>query len=206
MTLRTSPLRALLFLASVLFLFSGSLHAKNFRTVVIDAGHGGKDKGGSYGKIYEKHLALDTSLRLARYLKQRGIRVKMTRSSDYFIPLTQRAAIGNSISNSIFVSVHYNYTWKRHVSGLETFYYSSKSRALASYVQDRCVRKTRCNSRGVKFGRFAVLRRSQNPAILVECGFVSNSYERNRMKTAKYRQAMAEGIGEGIIKYKKSRY
>ena len=206
MNSRKPLVRFLLFAVSAAFFLGGQVQAKNFRTVVIDAGHGGKDKGGSYGKIYEKHLALDTSLRLARYLKERGIRVKMTRTSDYFIPLTQRAAIGNSISNSIFVSVHYNYTWKRHVSGLETFYYTSKSRALASYVQDRCIKKTRCNSRGVKFARYAVLRRSKNPAILVECGFVSNSYERNRMKTAKYRQAMAEGIGEGIIKYKKSRY
>jgi len=185
---------------------AAQLQARNFRTVVIDPGHGGRDNGGVYGKVYEKHLALDTSFRLEKYLKSKGIRTKLTRRSDYFISLGRRAQIGNSYSRSIFVSIHYNYTYKRHVSGLETFYYTSKSRPLAAAIQRGMLRKVRSVNRGVKFARYAVIRRSVNPAVLVECGFVSHSRERKRMKNGWYRQAIAEGIGNGIISYKRGRY
>ena len=179
--------------------------ARNFRTVVIDPGHGGHDNGGVTGKVYEKHLALDTSLRLEKYLNNKGIRTKMTRRSDYFISLGRRAQIANSYRDAIFVSIHYNYTWKRHVSGLETFYCGASGRPLAAAIQRGMLQKVRAVNRGVKFARFAVLRRSKNPAALVECGFVSNAAERKRMKNGWYRQALAEGIGNGIIRYKRMR-
>ena len=94
----------------------------NFRTVVIDPGHGGHDNGGQWGRVYEKHLALDTATRLEAILKRMGYQTVMTRRSDYFISLPQRVSMANRYSNAIFVSIHYNYTWKEHVSGLETFY------------------------------------------------------------------------------------
>ncbi len=182
-----------------------SLHAKGFRYVIIDPGHGGHDKGARNGLVYEKHLALDTALRLEHYLKQHGIRTRMTRRSDVFIPLSVRAAIGNRYRKSIFVSIHYNHTWKRDPKGLETYYYSSEGRKLADQVQRRISRKIRTPNRGVKHARFFVLRHARNPSILVECGFISNRQERGRMKKAWYRQSLAEGIGEGILRYKHSR-
>src|SRR6478735_977611 len=84
--------------------------AANFRTVVIDAGHGGHDNGGQWGRVYEKHLALDTAYRLQAKLKAMGYQTVMTRSSDYFISLPQRVTIGNSYRDSIFVCIHYNFT------------------------------------------------------------------------------------------------
>ena len=108
-----------------LILFSISIlqaSAGSFDTVVIDAGHGGRYNGGSYGKVYEKWLALDTAIRVEKKLKAQGFRTVMTRRSDNFITLPGRAKIGNRFPNSIFVSIHYNFTWKRDVSGLETFY------------------------------------------------------------------------------------
>lgn len=206
MTSKTSSKFYALFAIAAVLLSVTTTQARNFRTVVIDPGHGGHDNGGVFGKVYEKHLALDTCFRLEKYLNQRGIRTKMTRRSDYFISLSRRAQIGNSYSNSIFVSVHYNYTYKRHVSGLETFYHTAKSRPLASLIQRGMLKKVRAANRGVKYARYAVLRRSINPAVLVECGFVSNARERKRMKNGWYRQAVAEGIGNGIIKYKRGRY
>ena len=181
------------------------LEAGAFRTVVIDPGHGAGDLGGHYGKVYEKHLALDTSMRLEHYLEASGYRTVMTRRSDVFISLPKRASIGNSHSNSIFVSVHYNYTWKRDVSGLETFYNNSRSKPLAQYVQAEMLKRVRCVNRGVKYARYYVIRNTRNPAILVECGFVSNRRERNRMKKAGYRDDMARGIAEGIAKYQLAR-
>jgi len=179
--------------------------AGKFSTVVIDAGHGDQDVGGHYGKVYEKHLALDTALRLDHYLKQRGYRTKMTRTSDVFISLEKRAKFGNRYRNSIFVSIHYNYTWKKDVGGLETFYYSGRSKPLAQYIQSEMLRKVRANDRGAKYGRYYVIRHTKNPAVLVEGGFVSNSRERARMKKGWYRQAIAEGIGRGIERYQAAR-
>lgn len=178
--------------------------AANFRTVVIDAGHGGQDNGGQWGKVYEKHLALDTAVRLENNLKRMGYQTVLTRRSDYFITLPQRVAIGNSYRNAIFVSLHYNYTWKENVSGLETFYYNAEGQRLAQLVQSSLVRETRTVDRNAKFARFYVIRNSKLPAILVEGGFVSNETERNRMKSAYFREAIARGIANGIQRYRRS--
>lgn len=181
-----------------------SAGAANFRTVIIDPGHGGRDKGGQWGLVYEKHLALDTSVRLEKHLRAKGYRTVMTRRSDYFITLPQRVAIANRHRNAIFVSVHYNYTWKQHVSGIETFYHGSDSRRLAQYVQQGMLRRTRAVDRGAKFARYYVIRHSKIPAILVEGGFVSNRQERERCKSGWYREAVARGIADGIERYRRS--
>jgi N-acetylmuramoyl-L-alanine amidase len=178
--------------------------AEPFRYVVIDPGHGGHDLGGHYGKVYEKHLALDTAMRLEHYLKASGYRTVMTRRSDAFISLPRRVAIGNQYRNSIFVSIHYNYTWKSDVSGLETYYYSSSSRELAAHIHAGMHKRVRASDRGVKFARYHVIRNSENPAVLVECGFVSNAQERERMKTGTFRDGIARGIAEGIARYRRS--
>lgn len=188
-----------------LALLAGMVHGKNFSYVIIDPGHGGHDRGGHDGKVYEKHLALDTALRLEYLLKQRGIRTKMTRRSDVFISLPGRVAYGNRYRSSIFVSIHFNHAWRREASGLETFYYGSEGKKLANKVQAGISSKLRTPNRGAKYARFYVIRHSKHPAILVEGGFVSNKRERERMKKAWFRQSLAEGIAEGIAKYKRSR-
>jgi N-acetylmuramoyl-L-alanine amidase len=194
-----------LFLLAISLLASAtSLQARSFRTVVIDPGHGGHDKGGQWGLVYEKHLALDTSIRLENELKKRGFRTVLTRRSDYFISLPERVRIASRYSDAIFVSVHYNYTWKQHVSGLETFYCTGQSRALASYVHAGMMSKVRVVNRGVKFARFYVIRNATCPSILVEGGFVSNANERSRMKSAWFRQALAEGIADGIVRFRRA--
>ena len=184
--------------------WAGAAGAANFRTVIIDAGHGGRDKGGQWGLVYEKHLALDTSVRLEGHLRKMGYRTVMTRRSDYFITLPQRVAIANRHRGAIFVSVHYNYTWKQHVSGIETFYHGSDSRRLAQFVQQSTLRRTRAVDRGAKFARYYVIRHSKIPAILFEGGFVSNRQERDKLKSGWYREAIARGIAEGIERYRRS--
>lgn len=189
---------------AALFGFGSTAGAANFRTVVIDPGHGGHDKGGQWGRVYEKHLALDTATRLEATLKRMGYQTVMTRRSDYFISLPQRASAANRYRNAIFVSIHYNYTWKEHVSGLETFYYNSEGQRLAQFVQSSLIRQTRTVNRSAKFARFYVLRNCKLPAILVEGGFVSNEKERNRMKSAYFRESIARGIAEGIQRYRRA--
>ncbi|MDP7497708.1 MAG: N-acetylmuramoyl-L-alanine amidase, partial [Roseibacillus sp.] len=142
-----SLLRGVVLAALVLAFGSSGASASYFSRVVIDPGHGGHDRGGWSGKVYEKHLALDTALRLERYLQASGYQVTMTRKSDTFISLPRRAAIGNRYRSSILVSLHYNHTWRRSVSGLETFYYRAESKPLAEAIQQGMLRRVKASNR-----------------------------------------------------------
>ena len=189
---------------AVICAMSSAANAANFRTVVIDAGHGGHDNGGQWGRVYEKHLALDTAFRLESKLKALGYQTVMTRRSDYFISLPQRVSTANRYRNAIFVSIHYNYTWKQDVSGLETFYSNEESRRLAQCVQNCLIQRTRTVDRSAKYARFYVIRNTTLPSILVEGGFVSNANERGRMKSAWFRESIAQGIVDGIQRYRRN--
>ncbi len=177
--------------------------AANFNTVVIDAGHGGHNLGQAVGGVYEKWMALDTSIRLEAYLRRHGLRTVMTRRGDYFLSLPERVEIANRHArNSIFVSIHYNGARNTNAAGLETFYFGRSGYDLAVRVQREMVRAVRGNDRGVKFARFHVIRHTRQPAILVEGGFLTNDAERRRIMTGAYRQAIAEAVGRGIIQYR----
>ena len=110
--------------------------SRTFKTVTVDAGHGGKDSG-AYRRngLPEKAVALDVARRLDRKLRESQLKTVMTRSSDVFISLDQRVAIGNAQRNSIFVSIHFNDSPRRVIHGFETYYYSSASLDLAQRVQ-----------------------------------------------------------------------
>lgn len=179
--------------------------AYNFRTVIIDPGHGGHDKGGQWGRVYEKHLALDTSIRLESHLKKMGYNTVLTRRSDYFVSLPGRMKEANKHRNAIFISIHYNYTWKQQVSGIETFYHSRQSHKLAKDVHRGMMGRVKVVDRGVKYARYYVIRNCNLPSILVEGGFVSNSNERSRMKTAWFRDALARGIADGVQRFRSGR-
>lgn len=177
--------------------------AYNFRTVIIDPGHGGHDKGGQWGRVYEKHLALDTSIRLESHLKKMGYNTVLTRRSDYFVSLPGRMTAANKYKNAIFVSIHYNYTWKQQVSGIETFYNTQESHKLATDVHRGVMSRVKVTDRGVKYARYYVIRNCSLPSVLVEGGFVSNSNERSRMKTAWFRDAIARGIADGVQSFRR---
>ena len=187
-----------------LLLVSALLSVLSAKVVIIDAGHGGKDIGGSHGKVYEKHLALDTAMRIEYYLKRKGYRTVMIRSDDRFVSLSQRAAIANRYSDAIFVSVHYNSTWKTHVQGIETFYYSGQSKALAQCCQSFMLAKSGAANRGVKNARYYVLRHCKHPSILVEGGFLSHSGERGKSMKGVYRDQLARGVVDGIVRFDQS--
>ncbi len=174
-----------------------------FSRVIIDPGHGEHDKGGSYGYVYEKHLALDTARRLAVILEQVGLKVTLTRTRDKFLRLDQRSKLGNRYRNAIFVSIHYNWTRRSSVAGGETFYYYQAGKPLAVAIQKHMCSSARIYNRGVKKSSFHVIRETKkNPSVLVECGFVSNSWERQKCMTGSHRQKLAEGIAKGILEYR----
>ena len=168
-------------------------------TVVIDAGHGGYDRGGIPGqRVSEKDMTLDVARRLKSVLAASGYRVVMTRDSDVFVPLGTRTAIANSNRNAIFVSVHFNSATRSGASGIETYFYSRDSLALASAIHHYVVGGAPSGSRGVRRRGYFVLRRTNIPAVLVECGFLTNPTEAGYAQNASYRQKLAEEIAAGV--------
>ena len=172
-----------------------------FNTIIIDPGHGKHDLGASNSLVYEKHINLDVSRRLERTLRSMGFRTVMTRSDDSFVPLDTRASIANRYRDAIFVSVHFNSSYKNKVSGIETYYRSSESKLFADLVQRELIRNIGAVDRGVKTANFVVIKKTRHPSILVEGGFVSNARERSAMTDPRYRQAVADSIARGIVAY-----
>jgi N-acetylmuramoyl-L-alanine amidase len=168
-------------------------------TVVIDAGHGGFDRGGVPGqRISEKDKTLDVALRLRRILQADGTRVIMTRDRDVFIPLGTRTAIANAYRNAVFVSIHFNCASRGGANGIETYYYRSDSAALAASIHRNVVASAPTENRGIRRRGFFVLRRTTIPSVLVECGFLTNPTEGRLAQTDGYRQKLAEQIARGI--------
>jgi N-acetylmuramoyl-L-alanine amidase len=205
----TNLYRFHLFASSLLIAFLGTLstaHAKraskdsgSSTTVVIDAGHGGYDRGGIPGqRVSEKEMTLDVAQRLRKTLAASGYRVVMTRDSDVFIPLGTRVAIANSYSNAIFVSIHFNSAKRSGAGGIETYFYNRESLPLASAIHYFVAGGAPSSNRNVRRRGYYVLRKTSVPAVLVECGFLTNPTEAALAETASYRQKLAEEIAAGV--------
>ncbi len=169
--------------------------------VIIDAGHGGKDRGAVWGGVRESDLNLKVALRVEASLKSRGYPVTMIRRSDVFVDLRRRSQISNRYRNCIFISIHFNATSHTGVRGVETFYVGKRGRVLAKTIQSHLVNNLKVRDRGYKFKRFSVLNDTLCPAVLVECGFISNSYERSRCNSSSYQAAVARSIVSGVEGY-----
>src|ERR1700757_1667321 len=173
---------------------------KTFNTVVVDAGHGGKDSGAyrRYGPP-EKMVALDVAQRLNRKLRESQLKTVMTRDSDVFIPLNDRVAIENAQKNAIFVSIHFNDSRRRGIRGFETYYHAGASFDLANRIQEKLMTIPHSANRGVHTANFRVLRLATCPSVLVECGFLSNRSEGSQARDWEYRELLADRIAEAIV-------
>ena len=198
------------------------------QTVVLDPGHGGHDKGqvSRYGA--EKDFALDVARKLRTILQAKGLRVIMTREGDYFVPLEVRAKIANSASNSIFVSIHFNASGDDpNATGFEIFSFTprgapstsdanvnarsfnmqpgssvdAQSMALSACIYHSLLGQLREYDRGIKRARFAVLRLTKVPAVLIECGFLTERGESKLISNKDWRAKLAGAIGIGIENY-----
>src|SRR5262245_8798690 len=174
--------------------------SKTFNTVVVDAGHGGKDSGAyrRYGPP-EKMIALDVAQRLNRKLRESQLKTVMTRDSDVFIELNDRVAVENAQKNAIFVSIHFNDSRKRRIRGFETYYHSGASFDLANQIQGKLMTIPNSANGGVHTANFRVLRLATCPSVLVECGYLSNRSEGNKTRDWEYRELLADRIAEAIV-------
>lgn len=174
--------------------------SRSFSGVVIDAGHGGHDDGASTRYAgREKDATLEVAMRLRPKVQAAGFRTVMTRADDTFIPLQKRAAISNRQGNVVFVSVHFNYSPRSDVRGTEVYYNSRCSAEIARNILNQVSAIPGASSRGIRTANFAVLRRNEYPAVLVECGYLTNPYEGRRCGGGEFREQLAQAITRGLV-------
>lgn len=224
-------------------------------TIVLDAGHGGKDPGtiGRNG-TKEKTIVLDIAKRVgALLIKNTNVKVVYTRDEDVFIPIWERGKIANENNGKIFISVHANANPNRSANGFETYLlrpgktqdaievaalenaaiqyeenrndkysdiissegqilatmaqsmFMKESESLAALIQAEIDKESSFPNRGVKQAGFYVLVGASMPNVLIEVGFLSNPNEEQKLRSAPYRQQIAEGIYRAIVEFKKSR-
>jgi len=201
------------------------------RRIIIDAGHGGKDNGAKNDayQLDEKNLTLDVARRLKSMLEGAGYQVVMTRDSDVYIPLERRPQIANRENGDLFISIHFNAAGSSTAEGFETFALTPQYQASSKYpkpgrgdstrydgneqdawntllgyhVQRALVQRVGGPDRGLKRARFLVLKHLDCPGVLVELGFVSNPSTAQKLRTAVFRQTLAQSLYDGIVHYGK---
>ena len=173
---------------------------QGFRTVILDAGHGGRDSGaisrGTGQK--EKDAALDTVRRIRQELGGQ-FKVVLMREGDVFIDLDERVRRANGYPNVVLVSLHYNHGGPQ-TRGTETFYWRMDSYSLAKRIQREiaAVSPDERNNRGLVRRRMRLTRNPQIPCVLVEGGYLSHAAESRLIADAGYRQQLARAVARGI--------
>jgi N-acetylmuramoyl-L-alanine amidase len=200
---------------------------KPFAVVILDPGHGGQDSGAMVGGVMEKDLTLDVTRRVDRLLDSQGVATLMTRLGDAYVSLADRAAIGNRVRDSIFVSIHFNEDNKPVATGVETYYAAHQitsgslvaswlpflsrppsnspkpeSQSLAGFIQEALVARTRSIDRGTQARQFFVIANVISPAVLVEGGFLTNKDEVSKLASEDYRDQLAAAVADGILRYR----
>ena len=189
-------------------------------TVVLDAGHGGEDGGCEGNGLVEKDLTLDITFRIASLLREQGINVILTRDTDVLLydknsdytgkkkyqDVRRRLEIAQGQENPVLVSIHMNYFAQTQYSGLQVWYskHDARSRILANLVQSNVkVELQPNNNRGIKEATSSIflLNNATFPAVLIECGFLSNVDESRALGDENYRQKLSEIIFKSIMTY-----
>ena len=202
--------------------------AERVETIVLDAGHGGSDRG-AVGRLGdEKTFTLDVAMRTGQLLSRAGYKVVFTRTSDEFVSLEERVQVANRLSRALFISVHFNSGGSG--SGVETFalsprgvpsmsnegarladfgVYPGNSRdpentAWATAAHAAMIARCGMIDRGIKRARFYVIRESNLPSVLIEGGFLSHSEDMQRIASPWYRQQLAGSILEAVRNYRRA--
>ncbi len=175
--------------------------------VVIDPGHGGKDRGatGASGN-FEKEFTLQLARKVEELAKQEPrIQVYMTRTDDRFISSVdrERPKFANDLDADLFISIHGNTYEDPGVSGTETYYYHKNSLSLADIMQRQVVQASGFRDRGAKKQDYFVLKDTDMPAVLIETGYATNPQEEKAMLTEEVQSRIAASILEGIKEYLK---
>jgi len=198
--------------------------------VMLDPGHGGDDPGARDGwKLDEKRLTLDIARRARAKLREFQVDARLSRERDMSVSLEERCWRAERLGATLFVSIHLNAARDRRTSGIETFiipsagyaptadregalfkvektaypanHYDAANAVLAYYLHKGLLASSRGEDRGIRRARFHVIKSVSCPAALVECGFMSNRQEAEKLAQEAYRDSLAEGIARGILTY-----
>ncbi len=202
--------------------------AEAIDTIVLDPGHGGQANGAYSPYGWEKQYTLDVCNRARMLFLQTGMKVYMTRTDDTFVSLDDRVAFANRFDNALFISVHFNSGGAG--TGLETYTlaprgvpsmmadgprvsdlqecpgnaHDAENMALATATHASLVVRSKMNDRGIKRARFVVIRDITIPGVLIEGGFLSNTYDAKLIATPEYRQGMATSIFQAVQNYRRA--
>ncbi|NLX02292.1 MAG: SH3 domain-containing protein [Syntrophomonadaceae bacterium] len=197
---------------NILLVGKDQIKTRRENLVVLDPGHGGRDTGARGKNLDEKEANLKIALKVGELLKDKGIEVEYTRTTDIYLGLEERAAIANRLNAGLFVSIHNNASTKAAIQGTETYYYApvdndllflqlDERKSLAAKLHQQLIAQLKRPDRGVKTANFSVLRNTTMPSALVECVFISNPDEEKLLQQNYFIQWTAEAIANGIAAY-----
>ncbi len=198
---------------------------RSIRTIMIAAGHGGKDPGYQINKEQEKKYTLLMAKALKDALASAGFRVVMTRETDVFIDLPQQAAHANRVGADLFINLHYNAAVETEASGVETYCLTPAGATstnggsptprsvghrqdqfnplLAYHIHKALTSTCAFPDRGLRRAAFQVLREINMPGVLIEGGFLSNAQDAAKITNPAQRRMVARAIVDGILSYKR---
>lgn len=172
--------------------------------VVLDAGHGGTESGAVYFGVLEKHPALEITQKLYTLLSAYSVQLYMTRDSDTYVDLYERAEMANALNADVFVSIHLNSApLNESVTGVETYYHADNAAGaeLARLIHKSVLETAGADDRKVRTAGFVVIRKTMMASVLVETGFMSNQAELSLLTDEYYQWLLAEGICRGVLDY-----
>ena len=181
------------------------------KIIILDIGHGGDDPGTSYQNILEKDLNLAIGLELEKELSRNGASVILTREGDYDLaspnaPRRKKSDFDNRIDlinkskANVYLSIHINYLEDTSYYGGQIFYYGEDNKKLAEFLQSEF--NTISYPRSIKpMPNIYMYRRLKIPGVLVECGFISNKKEREKLITPAYQKEIAKSLTQGLVNY-----
>lgn len=172
-------------------------------TIVLDAGHGGNDSGAlSQSGKYEKTYTLEMVNAIAARLRSAGANVVLTRSSDEYVGLSDRAHVSNKLSADAFISIHFDSSGSADsASGVTTYYFNKERDNKLAQSIDKQLAALPLANRGVDYANYEVLRDNTRPSVLLELGYINNQNDFSKIKSSSYQQTVANAIVNGLTAY-----
>ena len=182
------------------------------KVIVLDAGHGGKDRGSNFGNVYESDINLSLVIKLKNALNKHGVDVILTRDGDYDLSspdayrrkksdFDNRIDLINNSRADMYLSIHMNYLIDSRYYGAQVFY-TEENKELASLLQDSLIRYVESPLREKELSNSIYMyKKLKIPGVLIECGFLSNDKERRLLITDDYQNKIVNAIVEGLLRY-----
>jgi len=194
-----------LYLFAIASLFATStMFAQTAKTFVIDAGHGGFDKGSNNGNIVESEYSLELAQKIQQLAKKKNINVILTRDGNDFLDLQSRVDKMHELNPELIISLHLNNAMNNSLKGAEVFIKKDNTDSHTEKIGTELAQLVSINSienRGLKKANFKILRDSKKPTFLIEFGFASNPTDAETLKSAYHKNQLAEKIVQFLENY-----